>query len=568
MDTTAATDTSEAAGSRGLALVVDDKPANCKLLGAMLERLGFQVEIALNGPDALALFDSRVFDIIFMDIMMPDMNGYEVSLKIKQRSGERFVPLIFLTALRNDDALARCIEAGGDDFMSKPFSFVLLEARIRSMERIRRMYEELSGKNRTINNLLDITRNSERLAERIFTRLVHEHSTPIDTIRILQRPAEAFCGDLVLTTRLPDGNVRILVADFTGHGMTAAIGAMPVATLFRSMSRQGRSDAALLAKINQRLCELLPVDLFMAACLITVDVRQGHFTFWNGGMPDAWLLDHGIVTPLESRHLPLGIQAELDARPEQYQFELSDRLLIRSDGLHEASNHHGRALGEQAMLNRLADHPPGESPIRDLTVLLDRHLGDSPQDDDITLVDIPLGQLAELVEERPVSRTAVNHWQWRADWCGEQLAVTPRFAQLLGALDQGELLKPHITTLETILTELYNNALDHGVLALDSSTKDEPEGFCQYYEEREALLSQAALLPGWIRLDLQCYHHRDGGELTLQMRDSGPGFISRKWQAPVEPGQHWGRGIGIVEELADSITYSECGTEVRVLYRF
>lgn len=568
MDSNVNTNPQAEAEPRRRALVVDDQPANCKLLSAMLERLGYQVDIALNGPDALALFDSHTIDIVFMDIMMPDMNGYEVTPLIKERSGSRFVPVIFLTALRKDEALARCIDAGGDDFMSKPFSFVLLEARIRSMERIRQMYEELSENNRTIANLLDITRGSERLAQRIFTRLVHEHSTPIDAIRVLQRPAEAFCGDLVLTTRMPNGKVRILVADFTGHGMTAAVGAMPVATLFRSMSGQGRSDAALLAKINQRLYELLPVDLFMAACLITVDIRHGNFTFWNGGMPDAWLLDHGVITPLESRHLPLGILAELEIRPEQYEFELSDRLLVRSDGLHEASDPQGMALGEQTLADRLSNHQPGESPFTALADLLDRHLQGRQQDDDITLVDIPLGQLAELIEERPVSQAAVNQWKWRAEWSGEQLAVIPRFAELLTALDQGGHLQEHIPTLETILTELYNNALDHGVLALDSSTKDEPDGFCKYYEERESLLQQASILPGWIRLDLHCYYHCEGGTLTLEMQDSGPGFIARKWKAPAGPGQRWGRGIRIVTELSDTVTFSECGTEVKVRYPF
>jgi anti-sigma regulatory factor (Ser/Thr protein kinase) len=197
--------------------------------------------------------------------------------------------------------------------------------------------------------------------------------------------------------------------------------------------------------------------------------------------------------------------------------------------------------------------------------LLDRHLDERPHDDDITLVDIPLGELADIVEERPIYTAAVNHWQWQAEWCGEQLAVVPRFARLLTALDQGGQLQPHIATLETILTELYNNALDHGVLSLDSSTKDEPDGFCQYYKEREALLGQPLLLPGWIRLHLQCYHRQDSGELELEIQDSGAGFIARKWQAPAGADQSWGRGICIVTELADTITYSECGTAVRAL---
>jgi CheY-like chemotaxis protein len=121
---------------RRLALIVEDENTNRLILKSLLKKRGYEVIEAVNGAEAVDRFTHHEPDIIFMDVLMPVMDGYEATRRIKQLAGDRFIPVIFLTAMSDEKALARCVEAGGDDFLAKPFSFTLLSAKLTAMERI------------------------------------------------------------------------------------------------------------------------------------------------------------------------------------------------------------------------------------------------------------------------------------------------------------------------------------------------------------------------------------------------------------------------------------------------
>lgn len=117
-------------------LAVDDSRSNLQLLKAMLHELGHEVVTASDGQEALALFESAAPDLVFMDIIMPLMGGLEAAEKIRALPSEQWVPIIFLSALDRDENLVGGLEAGGDDFLSKPVNFVVLQAKVRSMQRM------------------------------------------------------------------------------------------------------------------------------------------------------------------------------------------------------------------------------------------------------------------------------------------------------------------------------------------------------------------------------------------------------------------------------------------------
>ena len=121
------------------ALVVDDEPVNRMVLSAMLRSVGFRIDEVANGAQACDYCLEQTPDIIFMDIMMPQMDGFEATQRIKRHLGETFVPVIFLTAITDEAQLRQSIEVGGDDFMTKPYSKVLLHAKIDAALRIRGM---------------------------------------------------------------------------------------------------------------------------------------------------------------------------------------------------------------------------------------------------------------------------------------------------------------------------------------------------------------------------------------------------------------------------------------------
>ena len=378
--------------ARGLALVVDDEPANCRLLSLMLNKEGFLTREAQSGEAALACFAAERPDIVFMDVMLPGMDGLEATRRIKELAGMEFVPVIFLTALSDDQTLLRCIEAGGDDFLSKPFNFTVLRARILAMERVRNLQRTITAKQRLVSALLEQDREEQLLAERVLSRAVMNRNVALDKLGLIQRPATIFNGDLVLTQYLPDGGLRLLLGDFTGHGLAAAMAALPVAEVFHAITAKGIDDEQLLREINRKLYQLLPADRFMGVCLLSISSDERMVSWWNGGMPSAWLRTADGLRELSSHALPLGILPELATEdvPQTISLHWGDALLMMSDGLLEACNEQGLMFchaGFDPILNGW-EHASPVLPA--LSAALEQHCAATEQADDIAVVEILL----------------------------------------------------------------------------------------------------------------------------------------------------------------------------------
>jgi diguanylate cyclase (GGDEF)-like protein len=131
-------------------LVVDDHPDNVEILHARLSSRGYQVETASNGQEALERVQVEPPHLILCDVMMPVMDGYEVSRRIKGDTGLPFIPIILVTARDSTQDKVEGLEAGADDYLTKPINFPELEARVRSMLRIKRLQDELDEKNREL----------------------------------------------------------------------------------------------------------------------------------------------------------------------------------------------------------------------------------------------------------------------------------------------------------------------------------------------------------------------------------------------------------------------------------
>jgi len=170
---------------------------------------------------------------------------------------------------------------------------------------------------------------------------------------------ETFNGDLVLTERLPDGRLRALLADFVGHGLAAAIGGLPLSSIFRATARKQIPIPEVLTTMNDSLRSFLPGGHFCGAILLDLDVANGSVHFWNGGMPSSviWRTSSSELLLLPSEHLPLGIvsSAELGVEPSTLRVEPGDQLLVMSDGITEFEGPTGELFGlsgvERALRN-------------------------------------------------------------------------------------------------------------------------------------------------------------------------------------------------------------------------
>ncbi|MFV0454026.1 MAG: PleD family two-component system response regulator, partial [Pseudomonas sp.] len=179
-------------------LIVEDGAVDRMLLATILARQGHRVLTAGNGLEALALFEQERPQLVLMDALMPVMDGFEAARLIKQRAGDELVPIIFLTSLSEPSELARCLAAGGDDFIAKPYDPMILQAKIQAMHRLRQLQATVLGQRDLIaehnRQLLD----EQRAAKAIFDRVAHAGCLDAGNIRYRQSPQALFNGDVLL----------------------------------------------------------------------------------------------------------------------------------------------------------------------------------------------------------------------------------------------------------------------------------------------------------------------------------------------------------------------------------
>jgi len=554
-------------------LVVDDDRTNRTVLSAMLQKDGHTVYMAENGQQAVTLFEQHQPDMILMDIMMPAMDGYEATSQIKALAGERFVPVIFLTAMTDDEALVRCVECGGDDFLTKPYKRTILQAKINALERVRQLYTTLQTQKDALTNHHRRLQREYEVAEKLFSTIVHPGCLDAPHIKYLLSPMAIFNGDLLLAARKPSGGLHIMLGDFTGHGLPAAVGAMPVSTIFYSMTAKGYAISDIVAEVNQRLKAILPTGIFCAACLLELDATCGTLTVWNGGIPDVLVRKSqgGELQRLPSHHLPLGVvdNAFLDRSVEMIEVTPGDRVYAYTDGVIEANDPNGEMFGQQRLESYLRpDYAPDQVFEAICDGLAAFHAG-GPQQDDLTLIELTcdagLANPASPETVTPSTARVPASWQMVLEFGAETLRTVNPLPQIMQMLMDLQGLHEHRERLYTILAELFSNALEHGLLGLDSGLKQTPQGFMAYYTAREQRL--AALESGQIRITLTHTAIGTAGQLTLRLEDSGPGFdYHSSLPALTENISHGGRGIPLVRALCKELIYSGAGNCVEAVY--
>ena len=547
----------------GKALIVDDEKTNRLILRSLLSRQGYEIVEAIDGQQAVDLFHAEQPDIIFMDVMMPVIDGYEATRQIKAAAGNRFVPVIFLTAITDEQALAECIEAGGDDFLVKPYDKLILQSKIRSMQRIASLHREVQG-------MYGMIKREQEIAESVFINAIQSSNIENPNIKQVVRPAGIFGGDIVLSAYSPSRDLYFLTGDFTGHGLLSALGAMPVSEVFSAMTTKGFSAEEILVGINRKLKSMLPTGMFFGAQLIVVNHDLEHVRVFNAGMPDVVIVDgisNRIKHCLRSNGLPLGVEAEIEPKSMvQYApIGRNDKILMYSDGLTEARNAADEVYGSERLMEAISN-APADGIFEHLIDDLDRFCGQrTTQSDDVTLVEIScVHDVLPEVEADSAGGVQARHSGDRGEWKlslrfdGARLRETNPVPILVSYLLEMEQLEEQRKALFTVLTELYLNALDHGVLRLDSSLKADPSGFEKYFRTREKRL--AKLKSGHVIFDLSVHQDKDRRNILLRVEDSGKGFdydehtLVTNWQMALS-----GRGIFLIQDLCDSLDYEGNG---------
>lgn len=549
-------------------LLVDDIEINRVLLKQMLESMGaYKVIQAVDGKDALAIFIEEKPDLILMDINMPEMDGYQSAAAIKDNSGEDYTPIIFVTALSTESSLPHALSSGGDDFISKPFTSDVLESKINVHLRIRKLNQELNNKNSQLVKLNQRLVHEQDLIEHFFVNALQKSFLDKDIIKYHMSSASAFNGDLLLVERGPCGGMYLVMGDFSGHGLSASMGTLPVALIFFNMVSEGAAVGNIAREINSQLNKLMPPGMFFAASLLEINASGDILSVWMGGMPEVYWLDSNgkLKGSFHSQHMPLGIleDNEFDNSTNIINVENGDKIYLYSDGVTESISPEGEIFGDGRLKEILIRK--GRNQFDNVLDELKTFSGISNQKDDITFVEMTCSSIPayEKNGENSVSEVCLLPWKISMSLTEREIRNQDPVSALSEIIGSIPFLSEHKGSIHVLLSEMYSNALEHSILKINSINKTDEEHFVDYYsglEEKLSLLENAS-----IDFDFTFFPDPGQQRLIIRIKDNGMGYKGHV-NYNSEDMLH-GHGLQIIKGLCENVTFHDNGNSMEVMYR-
>ncbi|HEX4862328.1 MAG TPA: SpoIIE family protein phosphatase, partial [Rhizomicrobium sp.] len=327
-------------------LVVDDNDDNRYTLTRRLNREGYRnLTMAGNGREALDKLKAQPFDLVLLDVMMPDMNGYEVLEQVKATPALRDIPIIMISALDEVDSVIRCIELGAEDYLNKPFNPTLLRARVGASLEKKRLRDEVRRNLERLEKELNSARALQlAMLPRQFPACSPSHPVAVHAV---MQPAREVGGDLYDCFYAGERTFCFLVGDVSGKGASAAMFMARARSLVRmsvALWREWRTDdidpSALVGAVNRELCQDNDDCMFITMFLGLIDTRTGVVLFTNAGHPPPHLLSaSGETTQIDAKPaMPLGIRCNAQFQTRKLAIQPGDALFVCSDGVFEALN--------------------------------------------------------------------------------------------------------------------------------------------------------------------------------------------------------------------------------------
>jgi sigma-B regulation protein RsbU (phosphoserine phosphatase) len=380
-------------------LVVDDNEDNRYTLVQRLKRQGYtNLTTAVNGREALELLRSRPFDLVLLDVTMPELNGYEVLEQLKADTRLRHVPVIMISAVDQVESVIRCIELGAEDYLPKPFNPTLLRARVGASLEKKRLRDEIDAHLARVEAELESARVIQlSMVPSRFPAPTAE--APVGIFASLY-PARQVGGDLYDFFYAGPGTLCVVVADVSDKGAPAALFMARTKTLIRTLASLMRGAAGaipepheVLGRMNEELCQDNPHSMFATVFLGMLDLGQRRLRFSNAGHPLPYVAGAGGVTALEApRGKPLGIRPTFTYATGTRQLAAGDCLFLFTDGITEALDENGELFSDSRLEDVLRSVADGstESVVTAVVEAVRRFAGGAPQSDDIAALAVRL----------------------------------------------------------------------------------------------------------------------------------------------------------------------------------
>ena len=326
---------------RKTVLLVDDAPANIQVVTSILKDI-YKIRVATNGAKALVLAkDTPLPDLVLLDVMMPQMDGYEVCTRLKADPETQDIPVIFLTGQTEIEDETKGFEVGAVDYIHKPFSPAVVKARVHTHLVLRGIREQLARQLLTIQKELETARQ-------IQMSILPSSIPQIPGLDIAARyiPMTSVAGDFYDFIVVDEKHLGILVADVSGHGMPAALIASMLKIALAAEIAHAADPAQVLMGLNQTLCGKFEHH-FITAAYLFVDLQKGTLTYAGAGHPPLlmWGQSSAGVRDVEENGLFLGKFPWATYSSRELPLNAGDWCLLYTDGIPETADPTGVDFG-------------------------------------------------------------------------------------------------------------------------------------------------------------------------------------------------------------------------------
>ena len=341
-------------------LVVDDDAMSRRVLAQLLSAAGYNCRVCNDGSEALDAIQDRPPSVLLLDFDMPGPNGAEVLRRLRSDKDPTVaqIPAIMLTAHGSQQSEVSCLQAGADDFVTKPVNSAVLRARIETQLRLRSMRRQLERQN---DELEKWRRDLER--DLAAARLTQQSLIPQKPLLLpgwqiatCYRPVIQVGGDIYGWLRMKDGRLLFWIADGTGHGAAAALLTTLAKLLFHHGSMDHDSPASLMEAVDTDFRSIFGARSFMTAMCVALDLATGQGQVVGAGHPPLLLVRRdGTTKSINSVAPPLGMIKRTAFTETPIALEPGDAFLLYTDGLLRwTKDERHRVTPEQ--LEKILDH--------------------------------------------------------------------------------------------------------------------------------------------------------------------------------------------------------------------
>lgn len=321
-------------------LVVDDIEENIKLISHLLINSGYEVITANNGNDAIKKAQTLFPDLIVLDIIMPDISGYDVCKTLKNDENTKYISILMITAHSSIESRVKALNVEADDFITKPFDNITLLSKVNSLLRIKHLSDQLKEKYSELQDKNKLLEYQLKMAMQIQRSLIQEANFSVNDVKFTSKymPAQDVGGDLYDIIKLDDDSVGVFIADVSGHGMSAALLTSMLKMLFRNLVLYYFKPDKLLEQMNREFSNIFAnkvSDVYAAAFYAKIDTKTKKIYYSNAGhsLPLFVKNSTNSADELDINGLPIGLMENASYDLKSEIFENGDLILFYTDGL-------------------------------------------------------------------------------------------------------------------------------------------------------------------------------------------------------------------------------------------